>query len=231
MKRDSYYPFYGWLLIAGIILFGAYLAWDLSLFDKLLTEDVTYLSSVILILFSLVTVYLGIASWKLSKQTSYTDNYNPDLKSQSKSTSLSLVNDHLDLLKWQRQQQSNESDSILARLVERVHRGHSNGWFFSDVLMRLGLIGTVVGFVLMLSTVYELKDNDVQALKNLLGTMGSGMQVALYTTLTGLGGALFVSIQCQWLDRCADGLVSKIIKLGVQIDSKEFTNFDDQSIN
>ena len=46
--------------------------------------------------------------------------------------------------------------------------------------------------------------------------MGSGMQVALYTTLTGLGSAMLVSLQCQWLDRCADALVSKIIKLGVQ---------------
>ncbi len=50
----------------------------------------------------------------------------------------------------------------------------------------------------------------------LLGTMGSGMQVALYTTLSGLGCALLVSIQCQWLDRCADSLVSKIIELGMQ---------------
>lgn len=87
---------------------------------------------------------------------------------------------------------------------------------FSDILMRLGLIGTVIGFMLMLSTVYQLKDNDIQALQQLLGTMGSGMQVALYTTLSGLGCALLVSIQCQWLDRCADSLVSKIIELGMQ---------------
>ncbi len=210
MTRDSYYPFYGWLLIAGAIIFGAYLAWDFGLFEKLITQDVTYLSSIILILFSLVTAYLGLASWRLSKQVAYTHNY----KQQDLASSWAV--EHLNLLQWQRQQNSNESESLLARLVERIHRGHSNGWFFSDILMRLGLIGTVIGFVLMLSTVYELKDNDIQALQNLLGTMGSGMQVALYTTLTGLGGALLVSIQCQWLDRCADGLVSHIIKLGMQ---------------
>ena len=210
MTRDSYYPFYGWLLITGGIVFGAYLAYDLGLFTKLITQDITYLSSIILVLFFLVTLYLGAASWILSQQLTYA--LNPK-KQRSKT---SWANEHLELLQWQRQQNSNESESLLARLVERIHRGHNNGWFFSDVLMRLGLIGTVVGFVLMLSTVYELKDNDVQALKNLLGTMGSGMQVALYTTLTGLGGALLVSIQCQWLDRCADGLVSRIIKLGMQ---------------
>lgn len=210
MTRDSYYPFYGWLLITGAIVFGAYLAYDFGLFTMLLTQDITYLSSIILALFFLVTAHLGIASWKLSRQLACIQNPN------QQRDNLSWADEHLQLLKWQRQQNSNESESLLARLVERIHRGHNNGWFFSDILMRLGLIGTVIGFVLMLSTVYELKDNDVQALKNLLGTMGSGMQVALYTTLTGLGGALLVSIQCQWLDRCADGLVSHIIKLGMQ---------------
>jgi biopolymer transport protein ExbB/TolQ len=79
--------------------------------------------------------------------------------------------------------------------------------------MRLGLIGTVIGFVLMLSSVYGLKQGDVNALQQLLATMGSGMQVALYTTLTGLGTALLIGIQCQWLDHCADNLISQIIKL------------------
>ena len=210
MPRESYYPFYGWLLITGAIFFGAYLIWDFGFFEKLITQDITYLSSIILVLFCLVTLYLGYAAWQISKQIDFTNGISKTQNDNSWAT------EHLALLRWQRQQNTNESESLLARLVEKVHRGHSNGWFFSDILMRLGLIGTVIGFVLMLSTVYELKDNDVQALQNLLGTMGSGMQVALYTTLTGLGGALLISIQCQWLDRCADGLVSKIIKLGMQ---------------
>jgi len=46
--------------------------------------------------------------------------------------------------------------------------------------------------------------------------MGSGMQVALYTTLSGLGTAMLVGLQYQWLDRCADNLVSQIIELGIK---------------
>ncbi|MEE9310215.1 MAG: MotA/TolQ/ExbB proton channel family protein [Cocleimonas sp.] len=203
---SSYAPFYGWLLIVGVIIFGAYLLWDFGLFAKLLAEDVTYLSSVILIFFCAITLYLGLAAWQLSRQTTLA------LKNNN---TKGWAYDHLRLLQWQRQESSNESESLLARLVERIHRGHTSGWFFSDILMRLGLIGTVIGFVLMLSTVYQLKDNDVQALQQLLGTMGSGMQVALYTTLSGLGTAMLVSLQCQWLDRCADNLISQIIELGI----------------
>ncbi len=205
---SSYAPFYGWLLIVGVIIFGAYLLWDFGLFAKLLKEDVTYLSSIILVLFCAITLYLGSAAWQLSRQAAFASNIN----NQSKS----WAHDHLRLQQWQREESNNESESLLARLVERIHRGHTSGWFFSDILMRLGLIGTVIGFVLMLSTVYQLKDNDVQALQQLLGTMGSGMQVALYTTLSGLGTAMLVSLQCQWLDRCADNLVSQIIELGIK---------------
>ena len=219
MSRDSFYPFYGWLLITGVILFGAYLLWDFGLFEQLVKQDITYLSTIILILFVLITLHLGIAAWKLSQQIRSANALKDDIN-ETEIRQSSWASEHLRLLRWQREQASNEAESLLARLVEKIHRGHSNGWFFSDILMRLGLIGTVIGFVLMLSTVYQLKDNDIQALQQLLGTMGSGMQVALYTTLSGLGCALLVSIQCQWLDRCADGLISKIIELGMQASKK-----------
>ena len=215
MTRDNYYPFYGWLLMTGVILFSSYLLWDFGLIKQLVEKDVTYLSSIILILFFIITLYLGLASWQLSRQLTLTQNYHND-----KNPPASWAAEHISLLNWQRQQTNNESESLLARLIEKIHRGHVDGWFFSDVLMRLGLIGTVIGFVLMLSTVYQLKDNDIQALKQLLGTMGSGMQVALYTTLSGLGCGLLISLQCQWLDRCADSLVSKIIELGMQTPKK-----------
>ena len=209
--NDNYYPFYGWLLMAGVILFSSFLLWEFGLIGQLVEKDITYLSSVILFLFFIFTLYLGFASWQLSHQLTLAQNYQNEQSPPS-----SWAAEHITLLNWQRQQSNNESEPLLARLIEKIHRGHVNGWFFSDVLMRLGLIGTVIGFVLMLSTVFQLKDNDIQALQQLLGTMGSGMQVALYTTLSGLGCGLLISFQCQWLDRCADSLVSKIIELGIQ---------------
>lgn len=210
MKNDNYTPFYGWLLIIGIICFGFFLLWDFGFLQKLLSGDITYLSSIILALFCAINIYLGFAAWQLSKQSHFATNINKHPKS--------WASEHIKLLHWQRNQSANESETLLARLIERVHRGHTTGWFFSDILIRLGLIGTVIGFVLMLSTIYQFKNNDIEALQSLLGTMGSGMQVALYTTLTGLGGAMLVSIQCQWLDSCADRLVSNIIELGMQDD-------------
>ncbi len=207
-SSQFYYPFYGWLLIIGLILFGGFLLYDFGFLQMLVDQDVTYLSLIILILFLFVSVYLGVAAWRLSKQTQYANVYEEHDKS--------WTTEHLKLLQWQRRHNNNESETLLAKLIEKVHRGHSTGWFMSDILIRLGLIGTVIGFVLMLGSIYQLKNSDVEVLKELLSTMGSGMQVALYTTLTGLGSGMLVGIQCQWLDRCADGLVSKIIELGMK---------------
>ena len=99
----------------------------------------------------------------------------------------SWVHEYLSLLASRRSIVAGDGDPLTARLIERVNRGHASGWFLSDLALRLGLIGTVIGFVLMLGSVYELEPGDVSALRELMATMGSGMRVALYTTLSALG--------------------------------------------
>ena len=206
MHKNHYSPLYGWLLLFGLLLFGAFLLWQYELLQQLQEQDQTRLSIIILVLFLLTTLYLGWCSLRLSRESS--------LAEQPDSVANGWASDHLRLV---RQLQESGSDlahePLLARLVEQVHSGHASGWFISDLLLRLGLIGTVIGFVMMLGSVYNLDGDGAYALKQLLGEMGGGMQVALYTTLTGLGSAILLSIQCHWLDRCADRLVSRIIEL------------------
>lgn len=206
MHKNHYSPLFGWLLLFGLLLFGAFLLWRYELLQQLQEQDQTRLSIIILVLFLLTTLYLGWCSLRLSRESS--------LAEQPDSVANGWASDHLRLV---RQLQESGSDlahePLLARLVEQVHSGHASGWFISDLLLRLGLIGTVIGFVMMLGSVYNLDGDGAYALKQLLGEMGGGMQVALYTTLTGLGSAILLSIQCHWLDRCADRLVSRIIEL------------------
>jgi hypothetical protein len=204
--RDNLTPLYGWLLLFGLFLFGAFLLWHFELLQQLHERDRTWLSIVILVLFVLTTLYLGWCALRLAQENRLVDDPDADAGGWAA--------DHLRLI---RQLQASGSDlssePLLARLVEQVHSNHGSGWFIADLLLRLGLIGTVIGFVMMLGSVYNLEGDGAYALKQLLGEMGGGMQVALYTTLTGLGSAILLSIQCHWLDRCADRLVSRIIEL------------------
>ena len=53
-------------------------------------------------------------------------------------------------------------------------------------MLKLGLIGTVIGFIIMLGSLSDATTFDVTLLQGVLTTMGSGMGVALYTTLSTL---------------------------------------------
>ena len=223
MRRDPGFSFYGWSVIFGLISFGMFLLWDFGFLYELISKDATYLSAVILVLFAAVSAYLGLAAWRLSREFRYTQHLSGtgieatiETRGQDGREHIGWAHEHLTLTRMRRSDGASENESLTARLVERVHRGHASGWFLSDLLLRLGLIGTVIGFVLMLGAVYELGPGDVSELKDLMATLGSGMQVALYTTLCGLGSSILVSLQCKWLDRCADALISEIIKLGVE---------------
>ena len=74
----------------------------------------------------------------------------------------------------------------------------------------MGLLGTVVGFILMLGPISALDTTDQGAIKAALGAMSSGMAVALYTTLTGLIGGMLLKIQGFLLENAVDELIHRI---------------------
>lgn len=70
------------------------------------------------------------------------------------------------------------------------------GWFISGQLLNLGLLGTVIGFVKMLSGFGSLNIQETTSVQKMLVSMGSGMSVALYTTVVGLVLSILLKIQC-----------------------------------
>jgi len=87
---------------------------------------------------------------------------------------------------------------------------HEIGWFTADIMIKMGLLGTIVGFILMLGSVSNLRDFDVTTMQKILSYMSSGMGTALYTTLTGLVCSMLAATQYQMLDRSADDLIDSI---------------------
>jgi flagellar motor component MotA len=70
------------------------------------------------------------------------------------------------------------------------------GWFVSDLTLTIGMVGTVIGFIAMLSGFIGLDIENVNTIQELIRELGSGMSAALYTTLTGLISSAFLKIQC-----------------------------------
>ena len=72
----------------------------------------------------------------------------------------------------------------------------SIGWFISESCLALGMIGTVTGFLLMLSGAFaEIDLANTSTIQNSLTKMALGMSTALYTTLIGLICSLALKIQ------------------------------------
>jgi len=69
-------------------------------------------------------------------------------------------------------------------------------WFIGEACMTGGMLGTVIGFMLMLGSSFaEIDPSNVDSMKRVITDMASGMSTALLTTLCGLIASLFVKVQ------------------------------------
>ena len=90
---------------------------------------------------------------------------------------------------------------LLRGLAGRLRGSNQFGAFASDTLMKLGLLGTIIGFIMMLAPIAGLDAADHASVKSSMGLMSDGMAVAMYTTLTGLIGSILVQTQYYMLDK------------------------------
>ena len=84
-------------------------------------------------------------------------------------------------------------------IEEDMARWLNHGWFAADSVLKIGLLGTIIGFILMLAPIGDLTSFDAASLQTALAAMSAGMAVALYTTLTGLIANIILRFQFQFL--------------------------------
>ena len=89
-------------------------------------------------------------------------------------------------------------------LVEKIEHLMEVGWFTSDLCLSIGMMGTVIGFIMMLSGFTNINTQDVSTIQNLIKNLGVGMSTALYTTLIGLGCSTLLKIQYFNLSQAID---------------------------
>ena len=69
-------------------------------------------------------------------------------------------------------------------------------WFIAESCMTIGMVGTVVGFMLMLGSSFaEIDPGNIDSMRQVIIDMAAGMSTALLTTLTGLIASLFLKVQ------------------------------------
>ena len=68
-------------------------------------------------------------------------------------------------------------------------------WMTSDMCLTLGMIGTIVGFLMMLVGGFSIQSGDAAGIQALLARFSVGLGTALYTTLVGLVCSMLLKLQ------------------------------------
>lgn len=84
----------------------------------------------------------------------------------------------------------------------------------ANILVFLGLIGTVVGFIIALSGIDAKSATDTSNIAGMIGRLISGMSIALYTTLLGAVLNLWLTVNYRMLATGTVNLLGAIVELG-----------------
>jgi len=102
------------------------------------------------------------------------------------------------------------AQNLRSRLAQRIAPVRQ----IANSLVVLGLIGTVIGFIIALSGVRPDVASDVSAISPMVATLIYGMSVALYTTLVGAVLNIWLMVNYRILATGTSLLAGTIIELG-----------------
>jgi hypothetical protein len=187
--------------LLGFALFGA--AYIQGWVDKVLLGDQSYLSIVIAVVFVGGLAFCALRVWQTSRDINQVKVFNP--------LSSSTTADYIAKLRGR----NGESRGILAstlrlKLSQRITAvRHAAG-----SLVLLGLIGTVVGFIIALSGVDPESASDVKSIAPMVSTLIGGLSTALYTTLVGSVLNVWLMINYRLLAGGTVKLITALVEFG-----------------
>ncbi len=236
MTRD-HKLFLKWLLQFSLIFFFFYFIWDQGLIGELISKDRSYITSTILIIFMIICCHCAYATFIISSELNKAHIIKKNLLRAN--VQLKIIDDNLilsskgivsngivadyfkDLLDLKNNGLNGHSQ-ILESYVKKTNGYYELGWFSADLMLKLGLIGTVIGFIIMLGSLSDITTFDVTLLQGVLTTMGSGMGVALYTTLSALVTGVLIALQYFNLESGCEELFSVLNQISEVSINKSF---------
>tara|TARA_B110000438_G_scaffold303384_1_gene364620 strand:+ start:880 stop:1521 length:642 start_codon:yes stop_codon:yes gene_type:complete len=200
LKKKKDYLFLRCCVFTAALIFCCFLLFELEIFSLIFRSDRSNISLIIIFLYLSSSIHWFFLAKKLGDESEILSRDDIDLEIYS----LNKVSIYLESLEGKSFIEKQERLNVLG---DELSNRHSFGYMAVDILLKLGLTGTVIGFILMLLPIGEIKEFDPQILQQLLATMSGGMAIALYTTLTGLLTSMLLKYQYFLLD---SGVISII---------------------
>ncbi len=216
-QLTDFAPVLKWLLVNVVLAIALFVLWQFGLIQAVLATDRTHVSSILAGIFVLTVLHCLYWTWITSAdlvaarrvRALATGSRLPlslvDGRVQIGPNTLppGIVSDYVANLvrKAEFGSGSGFNQTVLLRsFADRLRAREKLGLFVSEGLLRLALLGTAIGFILMLIPLSGLTSFDAETLRGALSGMTSGMAIALNVTVTGIGSALILKFEYYLLD-------------------------------
>jgi hypothetical protein len=201
-----------------VLAIGLLALWSFGLIQQVLETDRTHVSTIIAVIFAMTALHCLYQTWVTSRDLIVARRVRAEVESSDAVPVLLpdgrvMVNGHEleaglissyvgNLLRKASLGTGAQFDQtiLLRSLADRLRAREKLGLFVSEGLLRLALLGTAIGFILMLIPLSGLTAFDAETLRIALSGMTSGMAIALNVTVAGIGAALVLKFEYFLLD-------------------------------
>ena len=216
-----------WLLLMGATALATLVAVDQDYAAAMFAADRSYLCIAILIFFAFTSLHAGLHTRNISLELETARAFANGGPVQAHGSgpgatplpfnlrprpAISPFVEEVELAAKDPQNKDSTIQQTIEIYADRLRAPVELGWFFVDILIRMGLIGTIVGFILIFASLSGGPKPDSENIQALLLSMSGGMGTALYTTLLGLVSATILGLQYMILSRSVEELVAELIK-------------------
>ena len=230
-EARDYVPLLRWLVLSGLVAFGVLALAYFGVLQVMLETDRTRLSVLILAIFVITSLHCLYQTIVVSRELVSARRASEQIVSSPGALSLvgekvltrdgrelppGAMTSHIRNLIAKSQVQGGrrlDQTLLLRSLADRLRAREKLGWFVAEALLRLALLGTAVGFILMLVPIAGLSSFDVETLRTALAGMSGGMAIALNVTVAGIATALVLKLEYYFLDEDIAELFSKITEV------------------
>lgn len=230
---ETHDPVLSWLIFTGLTALAFVLLWFYGLAQKALTSDPTHITTCIGLIYIAASLHCLWRSLVISREAAAERSlaqsisgmkeghrhweHDPVAAAANDTRNAGFVATHIRNLATKSELTGDgrrfDQTILLRVLAERLSGSNSFGAFASDLSMKLGLFGTIVGFIMMLAPIAGLNTEDQAAIKSSMALMSEGMAVAMYTTLAGLVGSILIRIQYQFVEAATSRLFTSAVAL------------------
>jgi hypothetical protein len=235
MYKTEHFLFLIWLLTTGLIAFGLVVCWDNGLIQEMVENDHSLICVAVIAIYAVGVIHSMWRTWVLSRELNLVAGSRQVLDNQNADAPVTVAHGRvqvggsflpdgfisrylLDLVRTKQLsaeagKPAESRNDILEAYASKIRGANEFGWFLIDFNLKVGFLGTLIGFIWMLGSVSQQELLDASMMQRVLKQMSHGMSTALNTTLVSLVAGILLSIPYYLLGRGLDELLENTIDL------------------